>query len=147
MNLCLFPLFKIIKLKHSPRQQTAQDTLLIKPCSLPKHCVCWRSLSGTAKTSPSPLSGKLIKESSTRIQDFAFCEVFCQLIAGSPTSPAIESIQATSPQDSALAVCHEYVPQVPNLRPQELGMQEGSTDHLAPYPICPFNWPTQEERH
>ena len=64
-----------------------------------------------------------------------------------PTSPAKESIQATSPQDSALAVNHEYDPQFLTRIPQVLGMQDGDIVHPAPYPIYPSDQPTQEERH
>jgi hypothetical protein len=58
----------------------------------------------------------------TRIQDFALCKVSCQMIVRNPMSPAKESVQASSPQESALAICNEYNPQVPTQRPQGLRM-------------------------
>jgi hypothetical protein len=51
--------------------------------------------------------------------------------------PAKESVQVTSPQDSALAVRHEYDPQVPTRKPQRLRVQERDIDHLIPYPLRP----------
>jgi hypothetical protein len=66
-----------------------------------------KNLSGTVETSPSPPSGKFRRIQVSRIQDFALCKVSCQPIAGNPTSPTQESVQATSTQDSALAVRHE----------------------------------------
>ncbi len=62
-------------------------------------------------------------------------------------SPAKKSVQATSPGDSALAVRHEYNPQVPTRRPQGLQMQEGDVDHPDSYPVRPSYQPTREERH
>ncbi len=77
----------------------AQDTLLIKSCSLRKHCICWKNVSSSVETSPSSLLGKPTKESSTRIQGFALHEVSCQSTSGNPPSPAGESIQASPFQD------------------------------------------------
>ncbi len=91
--------------------------------------------------------GRFTKESSTRIQDLTLREVSCQRTAGNPINPAKESIQATSPWDSTLAVCHEYNQQVPTKWSEGLEIQEGDFDHLTPYPVRPSYWPTQEERH
>jgi hypothetical protein len=83
------------------------------------------------------LSGKLTKESSTRIQDFALCKVSCQLTAGNPTSPAKESIQASSPQDLALAffmsMTHKFLPK--DLKDSECEI--GTLTIQTPIPYVP----------
>jgi hypothetical protein len=56
---------------------------------------------------------------------------------GNPTSLAQESVQVSFTGDSALAICHEYDPQVPTQRSQRLGVQEGDIDCPTPYPVCP----------
>jgi hypothetical protein len=71
------------------------------------------------------------------VQDFAPREVSCGPIAGNPTGPAQECIQASFVEDSILAVRHEYNPQVPTQRSERLGVGEGDIDCLTSYPVHP----------
>ncbi len=99
------------------------------------------------KPVPLPCQGSSPRSQVQGFKMLPSAKFFCQSIVGNPESPAKESVQASSPQDSALAICHEWDPQVPNQRPQGLRMWEGITDHPAPYPICPSYQSTRDERH
>jgi hypothetical protein len=81
------------------------------------------------------LVGEAHQGVNTRIQDFALGKVSYQLTAGNPPSLAKAFVQASSPQDYALAVHHVCDPQVPTQWPQGLGMRKKNADYLPPYPI------------
>ena len=66
-----------------------------------------------------------------------------------PTSTPQVILQASHSGDLALAVRHEFQPQVPTGRPQALGMQEREVSCSTSYPVCPshrFNRETEAEQ-
>ncbi len=115
LNLCPFALFKISRSSVLVASKLLSTLCIQKSCSLRKRCICWRTC--LAQQKPVPVPGQVSSQRSqvSRIQDFALRKVSCQPIAGNPMSPtkeSVQAIQATFTQDSALAVRHEYNPQI-----------------------------------
>ncbi len=77
-------------------------------------------------------------------QDFAIPKVSSISSSENLTSPAQELLQVSFTEDSALAVCYEHKPQVPNGRLKKHWMREGHAAHSAAHPVCSPSWSSWE---